>query len=61
MDLQLNDDDAKTLRGLLRDHLPDLKREVARTDAKAFRHALALRWDVVERLLEQLDREVRAA
>lgn len=60
MELILSDDDARTLRDLLSDHLRDLRLEVARTEAKDFRHALLLRQELVERLLAQLEKEVRA-
>lgn len=58
MELTLTDDDARTLRDFLRDHLNALKFEVARTEAKSFRHTLLARQDLIERLLELLDREV---
>lgn len=58
MQLTLTDDDARTLRDLLRDHLRELRREVAHTDAKDFRHGLVLRQELVERLVAQLEREV---
>ena len=57
MELILSDDDARTLRDLLGDHLRDLRREIARTDAKEFRHALVLRQELIERLLGQLEPE----
>jgi hypothetical protein len=60
MQLILNDNDARTLRDLLSDHLRDLRLEVARTEAKDFRHALLLRQELVERLLVQLEKEVQA-
>jgi hypothetical protein len=43
MDVMLNDDDVVTLGGLLRDSLPELKWEVARTDSKPVRDVLAKR------------------
>lgn len=61
MNLILSDDDARTLGDLLSDHFRDLRLEVARTEAKDFRHVLLLRQELVERLLAQLEREVPAA
>jgi hypothetical protein len=54
MELILSDDDARTLRDLLSDHLHDLRLEVARTEAKDFRHVMLMRQELVERLLAQL-------
>jgi hypothetical protein len=54
MELNLTDRDAALLRGLLQDYLPDLRREVARTEERAFRHEMVERQDMVERLIEQL-------
>jgi hypothetical protein len=56
MQLNLTDDDARTLRAVLRDYLPELRMEVARTDARDFRHEMEKRQDVCERLLDQLER-----
>jgi hypothetical protein len=61
MELILGDDDARTLRDLLSDHLRDLRLEVARTEAKDFRHVMLLRQELVEQLLAQLERKVPAA
>lgn len=61
MDLILTDDDARTLRDVFEDSLRDLRREVARTEAKDFRHRLVLRQELVERLLEQLERALHVA
>jgi len=61
MELILSDEDARTLRDLLSDHLRDLRLEVARIEAKDFRHVMLLRQELVERLLAQLEREVPAA
>ena len=58
MELTLTEDDARTLRDFLRDHLNDLKWEVARTEAKDFRHILSVRQELIERLLAVLDQEV---
>ena len=55
MQLELTDDEAHTLRLLLRDYLPELKMEVARTDARDFRHEMVKRQEVCERLLGMLD------
>ena len=54
MDITLNDDDVRTLRGFLHDNLPQLEWEAARTDSKEVRHVLITRLTLCERLLEQL-------
>lgn len=54
MRLELSDEDAVTLRSLLHNYLPDLRREVAGTDARELRHELVKRQDLCERLLETL-------
>ncbi|HVX40427.1 MAG TPA: hypothetical protein VHB25_12720 [Gemmatimonadaceae bacterium] len=54
MTLELTDDDARHLREILEDYLPQLRREVARTDVHALQHAMALRQEVCERLLARL-------
>lgn len=55
MQLKLTEQEAITLRGLLHDVLPDLRREVARTEVKPLRHELVLRQELAERILEQLE------
>jgi hypothetical protein len=55
MRIDLTDDEARTLGALLRDYLPSLRFEVARTDQRDFRHELVKRQDLCERLLESLD------
>ena len=60
MELVLTDNEARTLRDLLSDHLHDLRLEVARTEAKEFRHTLLERQELVERLLAQLEQSVRS-
>lgn len=55
MELILTDEEARTLHALLSDHLRDLRLEVARTEAKDFRHVMLLRQELVERLVTQLE------
>jgi len=56
MTLSLTDEEVQVLRQWLRDYLPELKYEVARThaDAGEIRHALAQRQTLCERLLAEL-------
>lgn len=54
MVLTLDEHDAELLRGLLEDHLPELKREAARTERHELRHLLVQRQELVERLLADL-------
>ena len=58
MRIELTDEETTTLRALLHDFLPDLRREVARTDARDLRHELLKRQDLCERLLDQLGEPV---
>lgn len=58
MQFQLTDQEARLLHDLLHDYLPALQREVARTDAKEFRHLLVQRLDLAERLLGELSVDV---
>jgi len=55
MQLNLTDDEARTLRAMLHDYLPALRMEVARTDARDYRHELFKRQDLCERLLGELE------
>ena len=55
MRVELTTDEAATLRELLHDCLPDLKREIARTEHHDFRHQLVVREELCERLIVQLD------
>lgn len=63
MQLTLSDEEARTLRHLLHDYLPDLRREAAGTDiaARELRHELVKREELCERLLAGLEREAGAA
>ena len=54
MNLTLNDHEATLLAEFLETHLPDLRREVARTDQHEMRHRLVQRQELAEKLLEQL-------
>jgi hypothetical protein len=55
MRFELSQEEAHTLRAMLHDYLPELRLEVARTDAREFRHELLKRQDLCEHLLELLD------
>jgi len=46
--------EAELLRELLRDYLPGLRREAARTDKHSLRHELVERENLVEHLLDRL-------
>ena len=54
MQIDLTNDDVEILRDLLDAYLPELRREVARTDSHALRHTLLPRQELCERLLAQL-------
>lgn len=58
MQLSLNEDETRTLRVLLHDYLPELRREVARTEVRDFRHELLKRQELCERLLDLLEHSV---
>jgi hypothetical protein len=55
MQVTLTDDETLLLHDLLHDYLPDLKREVARTEQHELRHLYVERQELVERLLGQLE------
>jgi hypothetical protein len=55
MMLDLTQEDSLMLREVLQNYLPDLKREVARTEVKTLRHELVQRQELCERLLERLE------
>jgi hypothetical protein len=57
MQVELTTEEARTLKALLRDTIPDLKREIARADDRRFRHELVLREELCERLVARLDSE----
>ncbi|HET7600896.1 MAG TPA: hypothetical protein VFK09_11415 [Gemmatimonadales bacterium] len=59
MQLTLTEHEAEILRGLLHDYLPDLRREVARTDEHELRHLFVQRQELAERLLGELERAAR--
>ncbi|HEX5075135.1 MAG TPA: hypothetical protein VFW03_18095 [Gemmatimonadaceae bacterium] len=56
MRIDLTDDEVHTLGTMLRDYLPSLRWEVARTDQHTFRHELIKRQELCERLLEVLEK-----
>ena len=55
MQVDLTTEEAVTLKALLRDCIPDLKREIARADDRQFRHQLVQREELCERLIARLD------
>ena len=57
MQLKLSSDEAILLRDLLADYLPALKREVARTEQHELRHLMVQRQELVERLVDELERQ----
>lgn len=63
MQLTLSNDEARTLRDILHDYLPDLRREAAGTDlaSRELRHELIKREELCERLLAGLEQEVGSA
>jgi hypothetical protein len=59
MELTLTEKEARTLRNFLRDHLQTFKFEVARTDVRDLRHSFLEQQELVERILQELEREVK--
>jgi hypothetical protein len=55
MHVDLTTEEAAALKELLTDCIPDLKREIARTDNHQFRHELVQREELCERLITRLD------
>jgi hypothetical protein len=55
MHVDLTVDEAAALKELLNDCIPDLKREIARTENHQFRHELVQREELCERLIARLD------
>jgi hypothetical protein len=54
MQLSLTDAQVETFRDLLLAYLPELEREVARTEQHTLRHSLVERQELVELLLVEL-------
>jgi hypothetical protein len=54
MQLTLTNREVEILHDLLHDYLPELKREVARTDQHELRHLFVERQELVERILAQV-------
>jgi len=54
MTVELTNDEARTLRDMLEEFLPELKYEAARTEPRELRHILLERQSLVERLVELL-------
>lgn len=54
MEFKLTEHETELLRDLLEGHLPELRRQVARTEKHDLRHPLAERQELVERLLARL-------
>ena len=55
MQLDLSESELHTFREMLKDYLPQLQREVARTEVTVLRHELVKRQEVCERVLELLE------
>jgi hypothetical protein len=57
MQLILSSEEAVLLRDLLADYLPALRREAARTEQHDLRHLMVQRQELVERLMDELERQ----
>jgi hypothetical protein len=57
MQLTLSSEEAVLLRDLLADYLPSLRREAARTEQHDLRHLMVQRQELVERLVDELERQ----
>jgi hypothetical protein len=57
MQLTLSSEEAVLLRDLLADYLPSLRREAARTEQHDLRHLMVQRQELVERLMDELERQ----
>lgn len=57
MQVTLSSDEAILLRDLLADYLPALRREAARTEQHDLRHLMVQRQELVERLMDVLERQ----
>ena len=61
MHVDLTTEEAATLKGLLSDCIPDLKREIARAEDRRFRHQLVQREELCERLIARLESDASRA
>ena len=61
MQVERTTEEAPRLKGLLRDCIPDLKREIAHADDRRFRHELVHREERCERLIVRLDGDASRA
>jgi hypothetical protein len=55
MQIEISSEDRQVMVRMLNAYLPELRREVARTDSHDLRHELVLRMDLCERILAELD------
>lgn len=57
MRIDLTEREAAVLREALASYLPELRMEIARTEAKEYRHGLFDREQLFERLLAEIERD----